>query len=69
MMSETIRIIMIKRNMTGKDLADALGCSTQNVYARLKKDNWSEEQLQKIAERLNCKLNITFTLNDTGETF
>lgn len=37
MMSETIKLVMVKRNMTGKDLAEALGCSSQNIYALLKK--------------------------------
>lgn len=69
MMSENIRLVMVKRNMTGKDLADALGCSSQNVYALLKKDNWSEDQLRKIGEKLNCDLDIHFQLRDTGERF
>lgn len=68
-MSEKIKLVMVKRNMTGKDLADALGCSSQNVYALLKKDNWSEEQLRKIAEKLDCKLEMGLVLNDTEERF
>ena len=55
MMSEKIKLVMVKRDMTGKDLADALGCSSQNVYALLKKDNWTEEQLRKIGDKLNCQ--------------
>ena len=69
MMSEKIKLVMVKRNMTGKDLADALGCSSQSVYALLKKDNWSEEQLRKIAEKLDCKLEMGLVLNDTEERF
>ena len=69
MMSETIKLVMVKRNMTGKDLAEALGCSSQNIYALLKKDTWSEEQLRKIAEKLNFRLDIGFVLNDTEERF
>lgn len=69
MMSEKIKLVMVKRNMTGIDLAEALGCSSQNVYALLKKDNWNEEQLRKIGEKLNCSLDIGLVLNDTGEKF
>ena len=69
MMSETIKLVMVKRNMTGKDLAEALGCTSQNIYALLKKDNWSEDQLRKIAEKLDCTLDIGFVLNDTGQRF
>lgn len=69
MMSQTIRMIMVKRNKTGKDLAEALGCSSQNVYALLKKDNWSEDQLRRIGEALDCDLHINFELRDTHERF
>lgn len=37
MISEKIKIALIKRKMVGKDLADALGCSSQSIYALLKK--------------------------------
>ncbi len=69
MMSKKIKIALIRRNMTGKELAEALGCSSQNIYALLKKDNWSEEQLKKIGDRLNCDIEINFIERDTGEKF
>lgn len=69
MMSETIKILLVKRNMTGKELADALGCSSQNIYALLKKDNWTENQLRTIGDKLNCDLEIHFKLRDTEERF
>ena len=69
MMSEKIKLVLVKRNMTGKDLAEALGCSSQNVYALLKKDNWTESQLKKISEKLNCDLEMSFRLRDTYERF
>ena len=68
-MSEKIKMVLVKRKMNGKDLADALGCTSQNIYAQLKKDDWSENQLRKIAEKLNCRLEIGFVLNDTDERF
>ena len=69
MMSEKIKLVMVKRNMTGTDLADALHCSPQNIYSRLKKDNWTEEQLRKIGDALNCDLEMNLKLRDTGERF
>ncbi|SHI96713.1 Cro/C1-type HTH DNA-binding domain-containing protein [Butyrivibrio fibrisolvens DSM 3071] len=68
-MSETIKLVMVKRDMNGKDIADALGCSTQAVYANFKKNAWNETQLRKIAEKLNCELEIGFKLKDTDERF
>jgi len=69
MMSEAIRLVMVKRNKSGRDLAAALGCSSQNIYALLKKDNWNEEQLRKIADALDCDLRMGFELRDTHEIF
>ena len=69
MMSEKIKLVLVKRNMSGKDLAEALGCSSQNVYSLLKKDNWNEEQLRKICEKLDCTLDMGLILNDTKERF
>jgi DNA-binding Xre family transcriptional regulator len=69
MMSETIKMIMVKRNLTGKDLAEALGCSSQNVYALLKKDRWTLSQLKSLEPVLGAKLYVGFQLNDTKETF
>ena len=69
MMSEKIKMIMVKRDVSGADLADTLGCSRQNVWRLLKEDNWNEEQLKKIADRLNCELEINFRLKDTNERF
>ena len=68
-MSETIKLVMVKRDKTGKDIADALGCSSQAVYANLKKNSWKETQLRQIAEALDCELEIGFKLKDTGERF
>ena len=69
MMSEKIKMIMVKRDVSGADLADTLGCSRQIVWRLLKEDNWNEEQLKKIADRLNCELEINFRLKDTNERF
>lgn len=69
MMSKVIKLVLVKRDMTPKDLAKILGCSAQNVYALMKKDNWSEEQLRKIGDSLNCDLEIGYHLRDTDEHF
>ena len=67
MMSQKIKIVMIKRHMKGIDLAEPLGYSSQNIYALLKKDNWTEKQLKAIADKMNCELEMNFRLRDTGE--
>ena len=65
--SEKIRIALIKRNMTLSALAEELGSSSQNLSAKLKRDNFSERDLEEISKALNCTLDITFIDNETGE--
>ena len=66
-MVEKIRILLVKRgNISEAELARRLGMSTQNLYGRMKRDNFTEADLQRIAKVLNCTFNAGFTLNDTG---
>lgn len=67
-MVEKIRILLVKRgNMSEADLARKLGDSPQNFNAKMKRDNFSEKDLQKIAGALDCSFKAGFVLNDTGE--
>lgn len=67
MMTEKIRIAMIKRNMSVKELAARLGCTSQNLSGKFKRDNFSERELQEIAEILECTFEGRFISKDTGE--
>lgn len=66
-MAEKVRILLVKRKITVTDLAKHLGMSQSNLSNKLSRDNFSEKELQEIAEALNCDLDIRFTLRDTGE--
>ena len=67
-MSEKIKILLIKRNITLKALAAALGDkSSTNLSNKLKRDNFSEKELREIAEVLNCDYEANFIMRDTGE--
>jgi len=67
-MVEKIRILLVKRgNISEAELARRLGISTQNLYGRMKRDNFTDKDLRKIAEVLDCTFKAGFTLNDTGE--
>lgn len=67
-MSEKIKIVLLKRKMTITALAQAIGSTRSNLSNKLSRDNFSEKELQEIAEALNCDLDMNFTLRDTGET-
>ncbi|SBV91218.1 conserved hypothetical protein [uncultured Eubacteriales bacterium] len=68
MLSEKIRIVLIKRgNISKAELARRLGTSQQNLYNKMKRDNFTEKDLAAIAAALDCNLKINFVLKDTRE--
>ncbi|MBS4916951.1 MAG: transcriptional regulator [Clostridiales bacterium] len=50
-----------------KELAESLGYKQSNFSNKLREDNFSEKELIRIAEALNCKYDSIFTMKDTGE--
>lgn len=67
-MTEKIRIMLVKRgNMSEAELARKLNVSPQNLNNKMKRDNFTEADLRKIAEALNCEFEMGFRMKDTGE--
>ncbi len=66
-MSEKIKIVLLKRKKSIKDLADIIGGTPQNISGKLKRDNFSEKELREIADALDCDFEADFVLRDTGE--
>ena len=67
-LSNTIRVLLIKRgNISEAELARRLGISPQNLNNKMQRDNFTEKDLKKIAEALNCKYKSSFILEDPGE--
>lgn len=68
MMSEKIKIAMIKRNgMRVKELAEKLNTSPSNLTNKFKRNNFTEKELENIASALNCTLKISLIDKETGE--
>lgn len=67
MMTEKIRILMIKKNVSVKELASRLGCTSQNLSGKFRRDNFSEKELQEIASAMDCSFDGRFVRNDTRE--
>ena len=66
---EKIRIILVKRgNMSEAELARRMNISPRNLHNKMKRNNFTENDLAEIAKALDCTLSVNFTLNDTGET-
>jgi transcriptional regulator with XRE-family HTH domain len=69
-MTERIRFLLVKRgNLSEAELARRVGETPQNFNRKMKRDNFSDHDLRKIAEALDCTYAATFKLNDTGEEF
>lgn len=69
MMAEKIKLVLTIRNMSKAQLAEKMGCTSSNLYNKFKRDNFSEKELQQIAELLNCTFEANFILNDTKQKF
>ena len=65
--SEKIKILLVRQNLTIKVLADQLGTSRQNLSNKFSRDNFSEKDIKEIAKALNCDYEIKFKNKDTGE--
>lgn len=66
-MGERIRIVLKRKNMTLSDLAEELKMSRQNLNTKMKRDNFSQSDLNEIAEVLNVKYKSYFELEDGTE--
>ena len=66
-MATKVKMLLAAREMTTKDLAERMGTSGQNMTAKLRRDNLSENDLHQIATACNATFEGTFTLNDTGK--
>ena len=67
--SEKIRIVARRKGLTGKDIAAHLGCSYQNVYLKLRRGNWGDDDLKEYADALGCDYEVIFIDKATGERF
>jgi len=65
--SEKIKILVSRRKMTLGALAEKTGQSRQNLSNKLVRNNFSENELKKIAKALDCEYRSTFYMPDTQE--
>lgn len=67
--AERIRILLLKREVTQKTLAESLNMSPESLNNKLRRETFTYDDLVAIAEKLNATYSFKewFTLNDTGE--
>lgn len=66
-MTLKIKMILLERNMTIKQLSKKLGYKGNNLYNKLDRDNFSEKDLHAIANALDCDYDGIFTFRDSGK--
>ncbi len=65
-MTKKIEILLIECGMEKKELAQRLGTSASNLSGKLRRDNFSEKELQDIAQACGVVYKGVFVL-DGGE--
>lgn len=57
---EKIKTIMSRKKMSMGDMADKTGQSRQNLSNKMKRDDFSEKDLIKMAAAMGCTVEIVF---------
>lgn len=63
-MGEKIRILIKRKKITISELANLIGTTNQNLSNKLTRDNFSEKELQQVAEALGCKFEGFFVFEN-----
>lgn len=66
-MTKKINMLLIETGIEKKELASRLNTSPSNLSGKLKRDNFSESELQAIAEACNATFKGSFIMNETGK--
>lgn len=65
--AKIIKQIMTEKNITVKQLAEMLGINAQSMSNKLYRDNFTFEEMGRIADMLNCDIKVI--MRDTGKEF
>ncbi len=65
--AKKIKMLLVQRDMTLTDLSKQLERSLSTMSDKMKRDNFSEKDLKKIADVLNFDYDIIFTDRETGK--
>jgi len=66
-LSEQIKILCVRSNISSAELARRMGQSPQNFSAKLKRESFTISELEKMAEAVDAKFERNFVLHN-GET-
>lgn len=57
---EKIKVLMKRKGISMGDMADGTGQTRQNLSNKMKRDDFSESEIRKMAAVLGCTVNIQF---------
>lgn len=66
-MAKKINMLLIEMDITKQELARRLGTTPSNLSGKLKRDNFSESELQEIAKACGAAFEGSFTIINTGK--
>ena len=69
MVTRQIKSLLAFKDSNAAQLSEKLNCTQANISQKFKRDNFSEKELQEIANALNCDLKISFVDRETGKEF
>lgn len=69
MFSRKVKILLMDKHLQQKQLAEKLSTSKNNLNNKLVKDNFTEKDMQSIANALNCELVIKLIDKETGQEY
>lgn len=63
-MAKKIKMLLVEKDITIAELAKRMSTSQPNLSNKLRRDNFNENELNKIAEVLDVKYEANFILDD-----
>lgn len=70
-MTEYIKLCLVKRKLSARQLAASLDpesdTSAQNLNNKMKRNNFKIQELEAIADKLDCDLQVRFIDRKTNE--
>lgn len=67
--TKMIKKLLVEKDMNTVELAKRLNCGTANIYNKYKRNNFSLNEVEEIADALGCDLKISFIDRETGREF
>ena len=65
--TEYIRICLVKKKISISQLAEMTEQSQPNLSTKLKRNNFYTNELEKIANAMNCRLEVRFVDKDSNQ--